>query len=55
MSMQDAKIEKKEAGHNPFAVQLESPMQTISAPGVCEMKPYPGEDSRWYSILPVGG
>lgn len=54
MSMQDAKIEKKEAAYNPFGVQLDTPMQTIAAPGVCEMKPYIGEDSRWASNIPFG-
>lgn len=54
MNMLDAKIEKKEATQNPFAIQLDAPMQTIAAAGVCEMKPYPGEDSRWYSMSPAG-
>lgn len=55
MTMQDAKIEKQAADQNPFAVQLDTPMQTIATPGVYEMKPYPGEDSRWYSMTPVSG
>lgn len=55
MSMQDAKFDMKETGQNFFAIQLDAPMQTMAAPGVCEMKPYLGEDSRWYSSLPDGG
>lgn len=54
MSMQDAKTEKREAAHNPFGVQLDTPMQTIAAPRVCEMKPYFGEDSRGASTIPFG-
>lgn len=54
MSMQDATIEKKEAGRNPFAVQLDAPMQTIAAARVCEMKPYIGEDVRGFSTQPFG-
>lgn len=52
---QEAKFEKKEANQNPFAVQLDAPMHNMAAPGICEMKPYPGEDSRWFSTLPTGG
>lgn len=54
MKMQDAKLEKNGSSDNPFSVQLDGPMQKIAAPGVYEMKPYPGEDSRWYSMTPMG-
>lgn len=54
MSMQDAKIDKKEAAYNPFGVQLDMPMQIIAAVRVCEMKPYLGEDSRGASTIPFG-
>lgn len=54
MKMQDARIEKHESTLNPHGIQLEAPMQQIAAPGVYEMKPYPGDDSRWYSTVPGG-
>lgn len=54
MKIQDGKLEKQDSLSNPFAIQLDEPMQTIAAPGVCEMKPYLGDDSRWYSTQPGG-
>ncbi|MDV0437250.1 hypothetical protein NG831_13990 [Xanthomonas sacchari] len=54
MKIQDGKLEKQDSLSNPFAIQLDEPMQTIAAPGVCEMKPYLGEDSRGYSTQPGG-
>lgn len=54
MKMQDAQFEKREPSYNPFAVQLDAPMQKVEAAGVCEMKPYLGDDARWYSTRPEG-
>lgn len=54
MKLHDAKLEKSDLSHNPFAIELDTPMQSMAAPGICEMKPYLGEDSRWYSTLPEG-